>query len=456
MTRADSHTRPALTFGAIVLVVVAFLWWLMSLSGGAPRPGSAYPVSAVLPDAGAQLVGGARVTMSGVQVGTVTRVERRGRGAVVRMELTDDRVHPLPVDTRAQLRARTPLGENYVSLLPGTAEADLPDDGTIPIEQAKQTVDVDQVLSVLQGDTRQNAKRLIKGFGGAVDGKGEQLQALVGSTASTLRAGSSLVDRVYGQREQVSRLVDQLGDLAAGVGERGDDIRDLARGGRVTFEAIAAQDDDLRRLARALPGTLNQVRATTAKLSGTTDRAAPVLEDLAATISAARPAASALRPAAEELRGVVGGLGAAAPPLERALNDLRAASGPAATALPLVRQTLCQVSPILRYARPYVSDVVAVMTHLGSASNAYDALGHTIRLGATINKASLVGLEPAEQKAVDTLVDAGAVALSNRLTYDPFPKPNQANVLAKDLPQVSGPDGVRASGFVYPRVKADC
>jgi phospholipid/cholesterol/gamma-HCH transport system substrate-binding protein len=448
--------RATLTFTGLLLVTVAFLWWLMSLSGGAPRPGSTYNVHAVLPDAGAQLVGGARVTMSGVQVGTVTGVERRGSGAVISMEFTDESVTPIPSDSRAQLRSRTPLGENYISLLPGRSSRALPEDATIPLQQAEQTVDVDQVLSMLQGKSQENARKLIRGVGDAVGGRGKQLNVLTASAAGTLRSGSELVGRVYGQRKRIAQLVDQLGDVAAGVSARGEDIESIAGNGLETFRAVATQDDDLRRLARELPGTLRQVRSTTAKVSRTTDQAAPVLLDLAGTIDKARPAARALAPAATELRGVVAGLGRAATPLERTLKHLRAVAGPASTALPQVGQTLCQLNPILRYVRPYVSDVVAVMTHLGSASNAYDAIGHTIRLGATINKNSFVGMSAEQQAAANTLLKAGAATLSNRLTYDPYPKPNQANVLAKDLPQVDGPEQLRESGYRYPRVEADC
>jgi virulence factor Mce-like protein len=457
MIKHKARRRNLITFTAILAVMVAFLWWLLSLSGGAPRPGQeSYHASAVLPDAGAQLVEGARVTMSGVQVGTVTDVERRGAGAVIGMKLTEQDVTPLPADTKAQLRSRTPLGENYITLTPGRARQKLPEGGTIPLVQAQETIDVDQVLSTLQGRGREDVRRLIKGVGSSLAGRGEQLNVLVGSAADFLNNGTSLVNRIHGQRAQIARLVDNLGAVAAGIGERGDDLRSIGEDGVTTFRAIAAQDDDLRALAKLLPGTLSQVRETTGKLARTTDQAAPVLSNLAVTVDDARPAARRLGPAADELRGVIGQLGAVSDPLGETLRTLRRASGPAATALPELRKTLCQISPMIRYAAPYASDIVGVLTGLGSSSNAYDAIGHTIRLGATLNKASLVGLPPEQQNAVNVLTKAGAVAISNRLTYDPYPKPNSANKLAKHLPQIDGPQALRESGWKYPRVTADC
>lgn len=457
-TRRNIQYGQVTLFAVTVGAAILFLLWLMTLSGGLPRVGgTSYKVSAVLPDAGAQLVTGARVTMSGVQVGTVAKVERRGRGAVVKMTITDRDVVPLPSDSSALLRARTPLGENYMSLLPGRARTDLPEGGTIPLAQAKQAVDVDQVLSILQGPARENARRLLVSTGTAVGHQGKRLNLLVGSAGNFANSGSRVVQALYPERRQIAQLVDQLGNVAAGVGERGDDIRALAQGGLSTFRALAAQDQDLRRLARVLPGTLTQIGSTTGRIARTSDTAAPVLTELAATIHEARPAARALPAAADELNGVVHGVGRAAPPLRRALQSLQRISGPAARALPGVHRTLCQVNPVVSYAKPYVADVVAVLAHLGSASNAYDSIGHTIRLAATISQNSLVGLPKAQAAYVDTLLNAGVLSKSTGITYYPYPKPGQANTTYRDVPHANGPDTLRQqTGYVYPRVTAGC
>jgi hypothetical protein len=66
-------------------------------------------------------------------------------------------------------------------------------------------------------------------------------------------------------------------------------------------------------------------------------------------------------------------------------------------------------------------------------------------------------LQPQLQQAANTLIHAGVLGKSNALTYSPYPGPNEANLLAKDFPQVGGPDQVRArAGYVYPRITADC
>jgi hypothetical protein len=150
-------------------------------------------------------------------------------------------------------------------------------------------------------------------------------------------------------------------------------------------------------------------------------------------------------------------LGAESRPLTRTVGALRRASAPAAQTLPVLDRTLCQVNPVLRYAKPYVPDLLGIITGLGSAANSYDAIGHTIRLAVTINENSLVGL-PAEQAlAANKLLHAGLLSKSFGATYIPFPGPREGNRTASDYPRVSGPGEVRAkTGYVYPHITADC
>lgn len=459
MHKHSAHHRIALEsvflLVATLLATACFLW-LMFLGGGLSSPTSNhYKVAAVLPNAGAQLVTGARVTMAGVTVGTVKSVSRHGAGAVVQMDLTDSRVTPLPADSRAQLRERTPLGENYMAILAGSSRRTLPSGGVIPLRQVAQSVDVDQVLSMLDGSARRGARRLIQGVGNAVGGRGARINVLVGGTAGTLSSGSDVVNAVYGERQQISQLIAQLGDVASGLGDRAGEIQTLANGGLTTFRAIAARDAALRSLLAVLPSTLQQVRTTTDKLSNVTGVISPMLFNLAGTITAARPAARALAPAAKTLGGVFHALGGASPPLGGTLRRLEQLAPPAAAALPRLRQTLCQVNPMLTYIRPYTPDVLSLVEEFGSSTNNWDTIGHTVRLTATINDEALVGLPASINNSVQTLLHSGLLAKVNGLTYDPYPAPGTAATPPKTI--VRGPAELQAlTGYVYPHVVPRC
>ncbi len=457
-TRRES-IKPVIAFLTMAILAAAFFVWLLTLGGGLPTlSGTHYQLSAVVPNAGAQLVPGARVTMAGVQVGRVDSVSRRGADAIVAMTIDRSGVTPLPSDSRAQVRTRTPLGENYMEIFVGRSRSKLASGAVIGVRQAAATVDVDQVLSVLSGRDRIQTRRLIQGLGGAVDGRGAELNELVGSGASTVTNGSQVVDAVAGERTQISQLVAQLGDLTAGVGAQGSDIRELAQAGVTTFDAVAARDAELRRLIDVLPSTLDAVKTATAKLQGVTGQAAPVLFNLASTLVAARPAAQLLAPASEQLHRVVSDLGAAAPPLRQTLGQLRTLSPHARVVLPKVRELLCQINPMIRYVKPYTHDILALFTEFGAAANSYDTIGHTMLLDPSINEDADVGQTPAMAAAMQTLLEAGLLSKTSHLTYVPFPAPDQANAVAtSSTTEVTGPATVKAqTGYTYPHIEADC
>jgi phospholipid/cholesterol/gamma-HCH transport system substrate-binding protein len=258
---------------AIVAVVFAGGWlvFLFGAGGGLAPLGDSYRVQAIVPTA-VSVASNARVTMAGVDVGRVESVDRRGLGAVVKLEIDNDEVVPIPADSRVAIRQRTPIGENYVSIDPGSSHTDLPSGGTLAVSQADPYVD--QVLSILQGDTRWRAREFIQGFGRAIDGRGVPLNRLLDGTAKTMEAGGRVTDVLSRDREQVG-LVQQFGDISRSVGDRGAAIRQLAHQGVTTFEAIADRDNSVRAFLDELPPTLAQLRSTTTTLGHVTDRATP-------------------------------------------------------------------------------------------------------------------------------------------------------------------------------------
>lgn len=442
---------------AAVLVIgaAAFFFGGLYLGGGLPTLGKKYEVNAILPTV-ASLTPGSRVTMSGAEVGRVKAVERDGMGARVRLQITDDRVFPLPSDSKIRLRQHTPVGENYISIDPGTAKQTLPDGGALPLKQAGEFVDVDQVLSTLSGPTQQRARDLIQATGGALDGRGPQLNRLIAGTTGTINPFADVVHTGYTERRQVARLVQQLGRLTAAVGERDAAITTIADKGLVSLKAIAAKDEAVRRLVKTLPGTLAQVRSTSQTVGSVTRTATPVLNELASALREVRPAVRRLQPAAQEGRGVVAQLGAAASPLQGTLARVRKLSDPATRALPELKDTLCQLNPMIRYLKPYTNDVIATLAGLGSAANSYDAIGHVIRLTPLVSENELAGLPKDLSDGVFDLLNSGLVGTTRPLNFNPYPKPGQIGKTGQITTPVNGPEGLAKSGWKYPRITADC
>ncbi|HYF24285.1 MAG TPA: MlaD family protein [Baekduia sp.] len=450
------HPRAHLaTAVAGVLGAAAVLFGFLQL-GGALFRGDVTTVRALVPTTSA-LAGGSKVTMAGAQVGRVRAVRRQGTGTLVEMEIGDDRVLPVPADSRVTLRQRTPVGENYVEITPGTSRRALAEDDVLPVGQADEYVDVDQVLSVLQGRARDDARVLLQATGGALDGRGAQLRTVLGEASQVVQEGGSLFGVLSEDRAQVARLVDRLGRVSAAVGDRSEAVRVTARRGLAALRAVGRRDRQLAATLRELPSTLRQVRGTSGLLRDTASTATPVVGGLAGAVDGLRGPVADLRPAAQQARNAVRELGGAAPVLRTVVQRLERLSGPLSEALPQLHGTICQLAPMVRYTAPYTDDAIATVIGLGSASNSYDAVGHLIRLTPIMGENSMAGAPDEVTKAAHTLLRAGLLGKATPLTWHPFPEPGRiGKESAAGRPAISGPEALAKSGWRYPRVQADC
>ena len=119
------------------------------------------------------------VRIAGVNVGKVVKVEGKpgSDAAVVTMDVTKKGL-PIHKDATFKIRPRIFLeGNFFVDVTPGTPSAPTIDDGdTIPITQTATPVQLDQVLSALQSDTRTSLQKTLDGLR-----DGPELQALQGA-----------------------------------------------------------------------------------------------------------------------------------------------------------------------------------------------------------------------------------------------------------------------------------
>ena len=184
--RAGARKRlPSWVIG-LVLVIVLAIASLLAFTKQLPW-GDAYEVQAVFASA-QNLRPSSPVRIAGVKVGKVTEVEHltsaetRGapgagrratqpttdegapgeQAAVVTMELDRGRAAAARATRTFKLRPRLFLEGNYfVDLEPGSPNADEVDDGhTFPVNQTSYSVQLDQVLTTLQGDVRANLQVL--------------------------------------------------------------------------------------------------------------------------------------------------------------------------------------------------------------------------------------------------------------------------------------------------------
>ena len=148
--------------GLIAIVVIA-VGTFFAFSKAVPFL-SHYEVSAVVHSAN-NVKERQPVRIAGVEVGQVVEVEHPEPGkerAVIRMRIEDEG-RPVHEDATVKIRPRLFLEGNWlIDLEPGTpAEKEIPDGGTIPIQQTARPVQLGQVLTALQSNTRKNLQTLL-------------------------------------------------------------------------------------------------------------------------------------------------------------------------------------------------------------------------------------------------------------------------------------------------------
>jgi len=439
-----------LTVGA--LAAVALGWAVTTLLGAGELPGvgGSYRVNVIVPSA-AGLGVGANVTVAGLPVGRVQKMERAGSGARLELRLEDEQA-PVATDTRFGVRLRTVVGENYVELFPGRGAAMVPSGGTLPMAQADAYVDVDSILDVVKGETRDRARAFLRGLGEGVDGHGRQLNDVFRGAGGVVEDAAPITTLLAGDRREIARLVDEVGQIAGEVDASGASLVSLADGLRTTFSTVRRRDEDVRATLTELPSALRQIRSTTTVLRAVSRRAAPVVQDTGVAVRRLGPAITNLRPAAQEGRELLRAIDGSAPELVRTLAGVRRVATPAAQALPELRKGFCQVAPAAKYLRPYWREITSVLQALGSSTNFYDANSHAARLFASVGEDSIRALDPQTAKLVQQLLETGLLGEIGAKGYNPFPAPGDAGETAKSGAPL-GPKDVKAP---YPRIRAEC
>jgi phospholipid/cholesterol/gamma-HCH transport system substrate-binding protein len=290
------------------------------------------------------------VRIAGVNVGKVSSIKREGNAGVVSMEIESSGL-PIHSDATVKIRPRIFLEGNwFVDLRPGSPSAKTLSSGaTLPITQASDPVQLDQVLDALNTDTRANLQDFLAGYGDGLTRKpnaaedAEQdpdvrgLNAAQALNKATQRGpaslrGQAVINQAIGGTEphDLSKLVLSIGKVASALNVHEQQLGELIGNFNTFFAEFAAQSTSLRATVAELPSSLINIDRGLASL----DAAFPPTRIFAldilpgvratpATVAAALPWVEQVQAslAPSELGGVSKGLVAATPSLARLTSE---------------------------------------------------------------------------------------------------------------------------------------
>jgi virulence factor Mce-like protein len=270
---------------------------------------SHYTVSADFTNAN-QIKPGAYVRIAGINVGTVTGSSPAPNDphlTRVTMQLDGDAL-PIHVDATFKIRPRTFLeGNFFMDLSPGTPGSRTAPSGYVfPVTQTSEPVQLDQVLTSLDANTRGNLQVLLSVYGGAVKQAGPAYDASIPYWTPAYKYSSEVTHDLLGtQPSDVPNLVTSGAIVAHALGAHPLDLENLISYFNTTAAALASESTSLQAAVAELPRTLAAATPALTALNA----AFPPLERLSVAllpgVRSAGPTIDAALPFIDQLRALV-------------------------------------------------------------------------------------------------------------------------------------------------------
>jgi phospholipid/cholesterol/gamma-HCH transport system substrate-binding protein len=333
--------------------ILLFLW--LSFGGAVPLKPQSYRFKAKIPEA-PTLAEEADVRMAGVNVGKVKKKEldKGSARTVVEMEINPD-FAPIAKDSKVILRQKTLLGESYIEVSPGHRKLHgkpntLDDGAELPVAQVENTVELDEIFSAFDKDTRAAFKSWIKELADAIKGgRSADLSSAFGNLEPFATDGSDLLKVLDEQQISVRRLVRNTGQVFGAINEREGALGELIKNSNDVFSATASRDRALAETFQVFPTFLDESKATLARLERFTKNAHPLVNQL--------------KGPARDLGPTVRDLGDLAPDLTRLFRDLPPLVRSSRKGLPALSRVLTGASPVFDEIRPFLAELNPILSY---------------------------------------------------------------------------------------------
>ena len=329
--------------------LLLFLW--LAFGGPIPLKPKGYQFDVAVPEAN-QLAVEAEVRSSGVPIGKIRakRKAPRGNRTIVTVEL-ERKFAPLDADARVVQRSKTLLGEKYLEITRGTPGGpQLPEGGRLPDAHVQETVELDEVLGILDKPTVAAFRTWQKDLGKAAEPSGQNLNDAFGNLPQFAAKGTDLLEVLDKQESALSGLIRNTGVTFGALTEREDQLRNLVVNTDQVFETTARQKASLEEIFQIFPTFLDESRETAHNLESFSTLARPVVRDL-------RPAMQDLRPALRDVRLL-------SPDLEAFVRRLDPLITASRTGLPALRDTLKGIDPVLGQLQPFLEQLNPILEYI--------------------------------------------------------------------------------------------
>jgi phospholipid/cholesterol/gamma-HCH transport system substrate-binding protein len=302
---------------------------------------------------------GQSVKVSGVQIGTIGGISLQDGTAVAKIEIEPNYRGLIHDDATALLRPRTGLDDMFLELNPGTSPSPVAPEGfTIQMSDSVPDIDLDEVLSELDSDTRGYLDQLINGAGLGLKNRGDELAQVFERFEPTHRDLARLNGAIATRGADLQHLVHELAVLNVALAAKQTQISQMVKASAVVFNDFADEDGAVTQAVAELPGTLRQTTQTLGLVRQFADQLGPAAVNLL-------PAARALPAANTSLTSLAI---PSAPIIKNQIRPFVVASIP-------VLHKLEPAAEELAKATPNLSTVFTVLNHFLNMLGYYPTSG---------------------------------------------------------------------------------
>ncbi len=286
IARKDRRSVSPFKVGAVALGLIAIVVYL-GFTKEIPFT-SGFQVKAVFRSANSIRLN-SPVRIAGVNVGKVVDINRYKNtdSALITMAI-DDAGLPIHKDAQLKIRPRIFLeGNFFVDLRPGSPDTpEVRDGGTIPVTQTATPVQLDEVLTSLQQDSREGLQQVLTGLGTGLNSKptaaedatqdpavrgktgGQALNSSLNYSVDALKGVAIVNQALLGVApDDLSKLVTGLAKTSKQLASREVQLQDLVTNFNTTTAATASQSTNLSASIRLLVPTLTNANAAFTSLN---------------------------------------------------------------------------------------------------------------------------------------------------------------------------------------------
>jgi phospholipid/cholesterol/gamma-HCH transport system substrate-binding protein len=166
----------------------------------------------------------------------------------------------------------------------------------VPVSNTQPDVNLDEILSVLDSDTRTYLQLLLNGAATGLKGQGGDLAQVWRRFEPTAQDGATLTQELALRQKYIKRAITNFGTFTEALAARDQQLGTFVDSSNQVFQHFANQDANIQQTVQLLPVALSATNDALVKAKAFADQAGPAFQALLPGATALGPSLKATQP----------------------------------------------------------------------------------------------------------------------------------------------------------------